>query len=129
MKTKTFVDIDPNFTANPVTGDIMTNNDTRAILFAVKNLVLTNFYERLFHSEIGSPVNQLLFDLVDDPQFSIVIRRTILDVLKIYEPRVDVEDVVVLDSPDNNKVYVKVHVKVKNTLTQLKANIILERTR
>ena len=73
MKTKTFVDIDPNFTANPVTGDIMTNNDTRAILFAVKNLVLTNFYERLFHSEIGSPVNQLLFDLVDDPQFSIAV--------------------------------------------------------
>lgn len=129
MKTKTFVDIDPNFLPNPVTGDISVLTDTRAIMFSVKNLIMTNFYERLFHSEVGSPVNQLLFDLMDSPQFSIVLKRAILDVLTIYEPRVSLQEVEILDVPDNNRVFIKIHVIIKNTNLPLTISVTLERTR
>lgn len=129
MKYKTFVDIDPTFTANPVTKDLSTLNDSKAILFSIKNLVLTDYYERLFNSSLGSPVHQLLFDLMDSDQFSIIIKRAVYDVIAAHEPRVDVTDVDVVDSPDNNRIYLKVQANIKNTRLPVVANIILERTR
>lgn len=117
------------FTMNPTTGDVSINTNTKVILFAIKNLVLTNYYERLFHSELGSPVAQLLFDLNNNFQFSLLVKRTILDLLEEYEPRVTVTDVEVNDSPDYNKVFIKISANIKNTQLPITANIILERTR
>lgn len=129
MKLKKFTDINPTFAANPVTGDIAVNNDTKAILFSIKNLVLTNFYERRFHSEIGSHVNQLLFDLDNGPQFSIILKRAITDVIEAYEPRVSIKEIEIESVPDNNRIYVKIHVVVKNTLIPITASVMLERSR
>lgn len=129
MKNKTFVDIDPTFISNPITKDLVTLNDSKAILFSIKNLVLTNYYERLFNSSLGSPVYQLLFDIIDSDQFSIVLKRAVFDVITTYEPRVDVTDISVIDSPDNNRIYLKIQANIKNTLLPIVANITLERTR
>ena len=129
MKYKTFVDIDPNFIANPVTKDLAMLYDSKAILFSIKNLVLTNYYERPFNSGLGSPVYQLLFDIIDSDQFSIVLKRAVFDVINAYEPRVDVTDISVVDSPDNNRIYLKIQANIKNTLLPITANITLERTR
>ncbi len=129
MKYKTFVDINPLFTSNPVTGDIALNIDTKAILFSIKNLVLTNYYERRFRSDLGSPVNQLLFDLDNSSQFSIVMRRVITDILTAHEPRVTITDIDIKADPDNNRVSIDIHVVVKNTLIPITASVMLERTR
>ncbi len=129
MKYKTFVDIDPSFIANPVTKDLAILNDSKAILFSIKNLVLTNYYERPFNSALGSPVYQLLFDIIDSDQFSIVLKRAVFDVINTYEPRVDVTDISVVDSPDNNRIYLKIQANIKNTRLPITANITLERTR
>jgi len=100
----------------------------RAIKFAVRALVLTNHYERPFRSEIGSPVRQLLFDLMG-PNFNIMMKKVITDVITNHEPRVDVLDVVVNSRPDANSVSITIIFRIKNTTKPLDVNIILERTR
>ena len=87
MATRTYTDIDLNFTRHPVTGDVALKYDASAIKAAVKHLVMTRFYERLFHSEIGTPVSDLLFELAS-PSLSIRLKKSIADVINNYEPRV-----------------------------------------
>ena len=54
-----YKDLNLNFTANPVTGDVATITDVNAVKRSVRNLLLTNHYDRPFHPEIGSNISQL----------------------------------------------------------------------
>jgi phage baseplate assembly protein W len=126
--TRTYSDIDFNFTAHPVTKDLVRRYDDNAIKAAVKNLVLTNNYERPFHSEIGSPIRKLLFDLAT-PMFAISLKRAITDVINNFEPRVEVIDVVINDQSDANAVYVRIEFRIVNTQRPLYVDLLLERTR
>jgi phage baseplate assembly protein W len=126
--TRMFSDLDLNFTAHPVTGDISIRYDEDAIKSSVRNLVLTNNYERPFHSEIGSPINSLLFDLAS-PLLSITLKRIISDLINNFEPRVNLRDVIIKVSPDNNSVYVSIYFTILNTVRPIMLDVILERSR
>ena len=58
-----YSDLDLNFVMNPSTGDINILTGEQDIKRAVRNLILTNYYERKFQSDIGSDVSGLLFEL------------------------------------------------------------------
>lgn len=126
--TRIFTDIDLNFTAHPVTGDVARRYDENAIKQSVKNLLLTRNFERPFHSEIGSPIRQLLFDL-PGPLFNVSLRRAIIDVINNFEPRVNIIDVVVNDESDSNAVYITLIFTIVNTTQQITLDLALERTR
>lgn len=85
------------------THDIRPLTDLDAIRNSVKNLVLTNFYERPFQPFTGGNISSLLFEPAD--RFtSILLKARIVDVLAKYEPRVT--NVVVSvsdDSVQNNR--------------------------
>ena len=61
----TFVyrDISLYFTPNPVSGDVTQITDVQDIKRSVRNLVLTNRWDRPFHPEIASRVREALFDM------------------------------------------------------------------
>lgn len=126
--TRTFSDIDLNFTAHPVTGDLVKRYDDAAIKQSVKNLVLTQNYERPFHSEIGSTLRGLLFEPAS-PITARLIEKTIQQTILNFEPRVVLDGVVAQFSPDNNSVYVTVSYTIVNTTTPQTINLTLERTR
>ena len=126
--TRIFSDLDLNFTAHPVTGDITRRYDEDSIKQSVKNLLLTRNYERPFHSEIGSPIRQLLFDL-PGPMFNIMLQRAVIDVINNFEPRVSIIDVRVDDYSDSNEVYITLEFKIVNTERPLTLDLALERTR
>jgi phage baseplate assembly protein W len=123
-----FIDLDPTFTPHPETGDVGVRTNERAIKHSIKSLVMTNHYERPFRSEIGSPVKQLLFDLMN-PNFSILMKRSIIDLITNFEPRVDVTDVIIKERPDNHSVNININFVIKNTSTPLDISLVLERTR
>ncbi len=123
-----FSDLDLNFTAHPVTKDVSRKYDENAIKTALKNLVLTSNYERPFHSEIGSPIKRLLFEPAG-PMLAMTLKRAIVDLVNNFEPRVELIDVSVGFSGDNNSVYVTVEFKVINTERPLTLELVLERTR
>ena len=126
--TRIFTDIDPLFEPHPATGDLLIRSNERAIKFAVKSLVLTSNHERLFHSEIGTPIKRLLFENFDD-MTTILIKESVADIITKYEPRVTVLSVGVQELRDNNTLNINILFKIKNTETPLSVDVILERTR
>lgn len=128
MLLKKFTDIDLTFQPHPSTGDLKIKRDEQAIKNAVKNLILTRHFERPFHSEIGSSVNSLLFDI---PSFSmnVLLKKEIENTILNFEPRVDILNIDVLLSHDNNTANVTIVFQVKNTLTPITLQFPLDRTR
>jgi phage baseplate assembly protein W len=126
--TRLFSDIDLNFTAHPVTKDITRRYDENAIKASVKNLLLTRNFERPFHSEIGSPIRALMFEL-PGPMFDVMLQRAIIDVINNFEPRVEIIEVLVNDASDENAVYVTLEFKIVNTERPITLDLVLERTR
>jgi phage baseplate assembly protein W len=65
QKTRKFSDLDLNFIIHPVKKDINVYTDEMAVINALKNLILTNYYERPFQPDLGSNVRKLLFENLD----------------------------------------------------------------
>ena len=126
--SRTFSDLDLNFIANPVTGDVYKKFDENAIKASIKNLVLINHFEKHFHPEIGSEVRHLLFEL-PDPQVDMMLSRTITTVITTYEPRVDIVKVIFKNIPNDNSLGVVVIFKIKNTSIPIILDFILNRER
>ena len=126
--TRTFSDLDFNFTAHPVTGDVTRKFDEESIKQSVKNLVLTSNYERPFHSEIGSQLKGLLFEPAS-PMLVAMIKRSISDTIINFEPRVRLIEVYVQLLPDSNDVYVSIEFSIINTVRPIVLDLVLKRTR
>jgi phage baseplate assembly protein W len=126
--TRLFSDLDFNFTAHPVNGDVSRRYDENAIKQSIKNLLLTRNFERPFHSEIGSPIRSLLFEN-PGPMFTVMMQKSIIDVINNFEPRAQIIDVTVDDSRDTNTVYVSIEFKIINTERPVTLDFALERTR
>ncbi len=126
--TRNFSDLDLNFTAHPVTKDIVLRYDENAIKTSLKNLILTSNFERPFHSEIGSPIKRLLFEPAT-PMLAVVMKRAIVDTVNNFEPRVELLNVDVYVGEDSNAIRVTIEFKIRNTERPLSLDIVLERTR
>ena len=123
-----FKDLDLNFTIHPVKKDINTHKNEYAITNAVKNLILTNHYERPFQPEIGSNIRRLLFENVD-PITGAQIEREITETIDNFEPRAQVSKVTVSPDPDNNGFKVELEFFVINNPNPITINFFLERIR
>ena len=85
--SKSFKDISASFKVNPLTNDLIVIKNTTAIARSLRNLVLTTPGERFFNENLGSQVNNLLFENVDDIT-AMSVRSEIISVIENYEPRV-----------------------------------------
>lgn len=126
MDSTLFSDIDFNFTAHPVTGDIITIKDNNSIRRSIYNLVNIAFYEKKFHPEIGSNLGRLLFEN-QSPLLRANISNSIKTVLNNYEPRIEIGkiDVVFVD----NDAEITINYKIIGTLTPLSVTLTIKRTR
>ena len=125
---RSFKDLDLNFTIHPVKKDINTHKNEYAITNAVKNLILTNHYERLFQPEIGSNIRRLLFENVDSVTGS-QIEREITETIDNFEPRARTSKVDVVADPDNNGFKVVLEFFIINNPNPITINFFLERIR
>lgn len=125
---RTFTDLDLNFIANPVTGDVSVKYDVNAIKQSVKNLVMTQNYERPFHPEIGSQVYSLLFDQFS-PITQIVLKEAITNTILNFEPRVVLESVNVVLNNDDQSADVTIIFSIINTQQPIVLDLTLRRTR
>lgn len=123
-----FSDIDLRFERHPVTGDIARKINDEAIKTSMKNLILTQFYERPFNSSLGSAVRSILFEPVT-PMLGPTIKKTIEQVITNFEPRIDLESVDVTVLADEYRVDIKVYYRILGSQALKTFEIILERTR
>ena len=121
------------FTPNPVTADVTTLTDVQDIKRAVRNLIMTNKWDRLFHPEIASGVRESLFQPFGPVTVS-NIRDRVKNILENYEPRVKVLSVDVNDpsslNQDNNKLNIQINFALHNAPnTVQEVDVMLERVR
>lgn len=126
--TRQYRDLDLNFTKHPVRKDVNKNVDEMAVINSVKNLILTNHYERPFQPDIGSNVNKLLFENMDNITAS-AIEREVEQTIINFEPRVKLSYVKVSPDFDNNKFSVGMEFYIINRTDPITIQFFLERTR
>ena len=128
LNTRTYIDLDFNFTAHPLTGDIARKFDEEAIKQSLKALIMTKNYERLFHPEIGSQADNLLFDNIT-PLTRTMLEATITNMINNFEPRIQLLRVNVIPNNDENMVDISILYRLANTQSPVSVDFTLQRTR
>jgi len=124
-----YTDLDLFFSKKLYNSDVSEVVDIQAVKRSVRNLVLTNIYEKPFHPEIASGVRGMLFELMT-PVTAVIISRQIEDVIVNFEPRVKLVGVRAIPDLDRNAYEVSIEFYVVNTPTELvELTIFLERLR
>jgi phage baseplate assembly protein W len=126
--TRAFKDLDLSFNIHPIKKDVNKHTGEIAVINSVKNLVLTNHYERPFQPDLGSNVRRLLFENVD-PIVAAQLEREISETITNFEPRVQVSRVVAIPSPDENSYKVELEFFVINLPNPVTISFFLERIR
>lgn len=125
--SKKFVDLNPSFSANPITGDVGVLKNEDAIKQAVRTLVLTQFGEKPFQPLFGSDIGNILFE-----NFSSVTLDNIANQIKItlesFEPRVTFDEVEGIYDEYTNSVELQIKYTIVGIpLDQQSLNLVLER--
>jgi phage baseplate assembly protein W len=123
-----FSDIDISFIAHPITGKLLRKTNRDAVRQSVKSLIMTNFYERPFKSDIGCNIRYYLFELYT-PATKQQMEKAVREVIENFEPRADIIDVLVEERPDLNALTVSVAFMVLNDPTPVILDVLLERVR
>jgi phage baseplate assembly protein W len=126
---QTFKDLSVTFKKHPVTNDLVTVKDKAAIVQSITALLLTRKGERPFQPDLGSDIQNLLFEPLDYGS-SALLSTTIAEVLSNYEPRISVSRIRAIPDYNNNGYQVEVEFEiVGRNDTPIAVEFFLERTR
>ena len=100
--SKGFKDISASFQINPLNDDLIALKNANAIARSVRNLVFTSRGDVPFNPVLGSRVNELLFEPMDQIT-STALKEEITDTINNFEPRVKLQEVQVNPDYDGNQ--------------------------
>lgn len=123
-----YSDFNHTFRAHPNTGQIQRKNNIDAVKLALRNLLLTNKYERLRNPQFGSNLNRYLFEPIE-PRIEQEIKQHIEYTIDNYEPRVEVIDVIVRADEETQTVYVRIQFYVSMSKDPQEVDLVLYRVR
>ena len=127
-RKKGFRDLDLSLKIHPIRKDVIALKDDNAIKNAVRNLLVSNFFERPFQPSLGANLRGLLFE----PAGGITemnLKENIERVLIRHEPRIEVIQVIVNNMEDQNAYNCVVVFKIKENDTVDSVEIVLRRLR
>ena len=117
-----------SFNVHPVTGNMKLVANAESIKQSVKNIVLTNFYERPYQPELGGNVLAQLFENMS-PITEYNVTQNIKRALENNEPRAVVEDIITTPVEDQNTLRVTIKFSVRNIPEPIEVDVLLERIR
>ena len=124
-----YADLDILFRRHPQTGDVVVRTDADAVKRSVRNIILTNHYERPFKPGFGGSIRELLFDLTTSRKLRKVQKR-IQNMLETFEPRIEKIVIKLNDTDgDNNEVSLGVYYSIKNGVSNQSMEMTLTRAR
>ena len=128
-RSQGFLDLSASFQNNPLSNDLITLKNENAIARSVRNLILTTQGERPFQPVLGSNVNNLLFDNMDKLTAA-ALKDEIRNTIENYEPRVEIEEIIVDPNFENNEFNVTVQYYIVGIdVPEQELSFVLESTR
>jgi len=128
VKVREYTDLDLDFQPHPISGDISQLRDADAVKRSIRNILLTNIYEKPFRPNIGSKIAHLLFEPVD-PLTKYALRDEIFRAILINEPRARIVDIRINYNLDENRYDATIQFSIENFTEIVTVNIFLERIR
>ena len=125
---KSYADLSFDFTANPQTGDVATVKDSVSVKRGIRNILLTQGFERLFQPEIGSGIKSMLFE----PMTTLTEQRlsdACRDAIDAWEKRASVIDITVISEEEYNRYRVAIKFSINNSLITEQVDVFLNRER
>ena len=121
-----YTDIDLNITPHPSSGDLVLKQDKEAVKRSLRNIMLTNDYERPFKPNFGANIRRLLFENIGVGITNKTAKK-IAKALMILEPRIsnvrfDIQNV-------GNEMKVTIYYRIVNTERQQDIEFTISRVR
>lgn len=127
MKTN-YRDIDNNFVAHPISGDISILTDVEAVKQSLRNLIWTNFYEKPYKPKYGGNIKAYLFGKINFLEKE-VIKSNFLDMIAKYEPRVINVSLDIDIRKEQQVVVFNLYYTIISISEQQELNVVLTRVR
>jgi phage baseplate assembly protein W len=123
-----YSDFYTNFNAHPQNKRLVKYTNEESVKRSIRNLILTDKYDRPFQPEIGCRVRGLLFENMSNLIME-EIKATIRETIEVYEPRARVIDVIVQTNEVRQAYDVYIYFEVINSVEPVTLNITLYRAR
>ena len=123
-----YTDLNLIFSPHPYSKDVLTRKNIDAVKASVQNLILTKNYERPFHPEIGSQVNNLMFENMM-PSTIAALEKSITDTIDKFEPRAKILKINIVDNSDTNAIDIEVMFALNNVSEPVTVTTTINRVR
>jgi len=124
-----YSDFNHTFLPHPFTNQISRKTNVDSVKMALRNLILTNKYERLRNPDFGGNLRRYLFEPFDDDRIPEEIKQAIEELVELYEPRVRLLEVDVQSNEDLNAMNVRIQFSIITSQTDESLDITLYRVR
>ena len=126
--TTRYKDLDLDFIAHPVTGDVVQKANKESIKQSVRNLIYMGRFDKPFQPQINSGVIGLLFEPAS-PLVEIELRKSINEILSSHEPRIILLNVDILNNVRTDSYDITITYQIVNQPTAETVSFQLERLR
>ena len=125
-----YSDFQTNLTIHPIKKDLTRLLNEDSVKRSIKNILLTDYYERPFRPRFGANIRKYLFENIT-PITLRAIQSDVTLAINTYEPRAKIIEVKVSAPSDNNEVDISVTFSTINRLqpVTVTASIGLNRVR
>ena len=123
-----FVDLDLDFTRNPITNDVSLKFNDEAVKRSIRNIVLTNSGEKPYVPEFGGNIKASLFENFT-PVNVVTLKGQLETSIRNFEPRANLLKIEVTPDIDSNRLVVSVVFETVNSPEPVTIDIPLERIR
>ena len=123
-----YQDLDFDFTANPITGDVAKVKDVTSVKRGISNILMTENNERLFQPEVGSGLKNLLFEPMTDLTTQL-LEDEVRSAIDAWENRAQVISIEVIPEEEYNRYRVAVVFRLMTDTTEQQTEVLLSRER
>lgn len=124
-----YKDLGLSFTPHPITKKLNVLKNENAVKRALRNLILTNNFERFYNPLFGGNITSFLFENFT-PADKLEMEKQIEDTVRIYEPRAILLEVnVSAANIDRNQLTVTVFFRLVNQTEPTQLSFTVERVR
>ena len=128
IKKVVYSDFFTNFSVHVNTGQLLRKTNEDAVKQSVRNLLLTDFYERPMQPDVGSNLRALLFENYT-PATQLRAKAYIQDVFDNYEPRAELVETIISFSEVQQALNCTIYFRIINSTEPTRLDLVIERTR